>query len=119
MSVKRPQVQAGHEQLTITRQCELLQLPRASYYYQPRLDRPEDLIYKRLIDQIFLDNPCWGSRKITAWLQRQGHSIGRQRVRRYMREMGIQAIYQRPKTSAAQPEHKKYPRAGVVFLDRL
>jgi putative transposase len=62
-----------------------------------------------LIDRQYLQTPFYGSRRITAWLQTQGHIVNRKRVQRLMRLMGIEAIYQRPRTSKPAAEHRKYP----------
>src|SRR3954467_10918866 len=50
----------------------------------------------------------YGSRKMTAWLRREGHIVNRKRVRRLMRQMGLQVIWQKPNTSKPNPEHKVY-----------
>ena len=63
----------------------------------------------RLIDEQYLKNPCWGSRSMRNHLRRQGYKINRKRVQRLMREMGLEAIYPKPKTSRPHPQHKLYP----------
>ena len=62
-----------------------------------------------LIDRQFMETPYYGSRKMTAWLRRAGHVVNRKRVRRLMRQMGLQVIWQKPNTSKPNPEHKVYP----------
>jgi putative transposase len=62
-----------------------------------------------LIDRQYLRTPFYGSRRMTAWLQTQGHVVNRKRVQRLMRLMGIEAIYQRPRTSRPAAEHRIYP----------
>ena len=59
------------------------------------------------IDRQFLETPYYGSRKMTAWLRREGHIVNRKR--RLMRQMGLQVIWQKPNTSKPNPEHKVYP----------
>ena len=95
--------------LSLTRQCQLLGLSRSSLYYQPATDNTEDLALMALIDRQFLETPYYGSRKMTAWLRREGHVVNRKRVRRLMRQMGLQVIWQKPNTSKPNPEHKVYP----------
>lgn len=95
--------------LSIARQCEILGLSGSTYYYKPSDASQEQLVLMKAIDEIYLEQPSYGSRRIAKALQRQGWSIGRKRVRRLMRLMGIEAIYQRPNTSKAEPEHKVYP----------
>ena len=63
----------------------------------------------RRIDEQFLETPFYGSRQMVRHLRRQGYPIGRKRIRRLMRNMGISAIYQTPRTSKPHPEHKIYP----------
>jgi putative transposase len=98
-----------NKHLSLTRQCQLLGLSRSSLYYQPATDDTEDLALMALIDRQFLETPYYGSRKMTAWLRREGHVVNRKRVRRLMRQMGLQVIWQKPNTSQPNPEHKTYP----------
>ena len=98
-----------NKHLSLTRQCQLLGLSRSSLYYQPAPDNTEDLALMALIDRQFLETPYYGSRKMTAWLRREGHGVNRKRVRRLMRQMGLPVIWQKPNTSKPNPEHKTYP----------
>lgn len=95
--------------LSITRQCQLLSISRSGYYYRPRSAGIVNLTLMRLIDEQFLLTPYYGSRQMAYHLQRQGHKVGRHRIRRLMRLMGIAAVYQKPRTSDPHPEHKIYP----------
>lgn len=73
-----------------------------------------------LIDRQYLARPFYGSRRMTAWLNSQGHRVNRKRVQRLMRLMGLVAIYQRPNTSKAAPEHIKYPYLlGGLTINRV
>jgi putative transposase len=111
VSEKRTCVQPD-EDLSIVRQCELLSLPRSSYY-RPVSDPPkvsfEDLRLMRLIDEEYTRHPFYGSRKIKVWLQKQGWNVNRKRVQRLMRIMGIQSTAPGPRTSIPRKEHKIYP----------
>lgn len=95
------------------RQCELLKVPRSTAYYQPVAGVPDDdLVVMRLIDEIHVQYPFMGSRRITQDLQRDhGLRVNRKRVRRLMQLMGISAIYPKPKTSRAGrgPGRKVFP----------
>ena len=102
-------VNPKHPQLSITRQCRLVSIARSSFYYEGRGESPLNLRLMRLIDEQFLETPFFGSRQMTRTLRRQGYAVGRKRVRRLMRLLGLQAVYQRPKTSQPHPEHKIYP----------
>ena len=95
--------------LLFTRQCELLGLSRAALYYRPVEVSVEELELMALIDRQYLPTPFYRSRRITAWLQTQGHMVNRKRVQGLMRLMGIEAIYQRQRTSRPAPDHRIYP----------
>jgi putative transposase len=73
------------------------------------VETPEDLALMRLIDGQYTAQPVYGSRRMTAWLMRQGHEVNRKRVRRLMRLMGLEAIYPKPKLSAAGQGHRVFP----------
>jgi putative transposase len=107
--LKRSLVEAGHPQLSVCRQCELLGLARSSFYYEPASETKENLTLMRLIDEHYTACPFYGSRRWTAWLQRQGHAVNRKRVQRLMRLMGLEAIYPKPNLSAPDRQHKVYP----------
>jgi putative transposase len=102
-------IEPDHRALSVTRQCELLGLPRASYYHRPQPKPAEDRRLMQLIDETYLAFPFFGSRQMTRWLRRQGERINRKRVQRLMRVMGLEAIYQKPNLSRAQPGHRIYP----------
>jgi len=95
--------------LSVRRQCELLGLSRSSLYYEPGGEAAEDLRLMRRIDEQYTACPFYGSRRITAWLVQQGEEVNRKRVRRLMRVMGLEAIYPKPRLSAAGRGHKIYP----------
>ncbi len=94
---------------SLSRRCRLLSISRSSFYYAPKGESPENLILMRRIDELFLKYPFYGSRQMARRLRREGVHIGRHRVRRLMRLMGLQAIYQAPRTSAPHPAHRIYP----------
>ena len=101
----------GHEYVSISvkRQCELLGLPRSTYYYQAGEESEENLQLMRLIDEQYLRRPLFVSRKMALWLAQQGYEVNRKRVQRLMRLMGIEAIYRKPRTTIGNPENKVYP----------
>ena len=96
-------------ELSIVRQCQLVNISRSSFYFQAQGDSSLNLDLMRLIDEQFLQTPFFGSRQMTRWLRRQGHLVDRKRVRRLMRMMGLMPIYQAPRTSVAHPDHTVYP----------
>jgi len=85
--------------LPVTRQAELLDLSRASVYYTPRPLSDRDLGLMRRLDELHLELPFYGSRKLTRELQKEGHDVGRRHVVTLMRRMGIEVIYRKPRTS--------------------
>jgi putative transposase len=102
-------IDPDHKRLSIVRQCELVSISRASFYRPPAIESPENLALMRLIDEAFLEYPFYGARQMVRHLRRLGWCIGRKRVRRLMRKIGLAPIYQAPKTSEPHPQHKIYP----------
>jgi putative transposase len=102
-------IEPDNQQLSIVRQCELISISRSAYYGSVGDENPLNLALMRLMDEQFLQTPWYGSRQMTRHLRRLGHVVGRKRVRRLMRTMGLEAVYQRPKTTVANPEHKIWP----------
>jgi len=102
-------IEPGHRKLSIVRQCDLVRISRSSFYYEGKGESGFNLDLMRLIDEQFLETPYYGSRQMARHLRRQGYSVGRKRIRRLMRKMGLQAVYQRPRTSQPHPEHRIYP----------
>ena len=95
--------------LSLSRQCGLLSISRSSFYYVLKGESPENLALMRRIDELFLKYPFYGSRQMVRRLRREDIHVGRHRVRRLMRLMGLQAIYQAPRTSDPHPAHRIYP----------
>lgn len=103
-------IEPAHPKFSVTQQCELLGLPRSSFYYEPRPVSTEQLKLMRAIDELYLAYPFYGSRQMTRALRREGYEvIGRKRVQRLMRLMGLEAIYQKPNLSRPDAAHKIYP----------
>jgi putative transposase len=101
---KRLWIDPAYSRLSVRRQCELLGLPRSTYYYTPVGESAENLALMRRIDELHLDCAFYGSRNVAAEL-----GINRKRAQRLMRLMGIEAIY--PKRSLSRPAlgHRVYP----------
>jgi putative transposase len=95
--------------LSVAAQCRLLKVARSTLYYQPAPVDPDDLALMRRMDELYTASPFYGSRRMVAVLRRDGWTVNRKRVRRLMRVMGLEAIYQKPNTSKAHPAHKVYP----------
>ena len=101
-------ISPGHR-LPLSRQAQLLELSRSSLYYEPVPVSERDLKLMRLIDEIHLKYPDYGSRRIQDELEDMGHGVGRDHIRTLMRKMGIEAVYQKPRLSKPHPAHKIYP----------
>lgn len=97
-----------HE-LPVSRQCRLLDIGRSSYYYQVVPVSQADVDLMRVIDEIHLKYPFYGSRKVRDELKDRGFKVGRGHVRTLMQKMGIEALYQKPRLSEPHLGHKIYP----------
>jgi putative transposase len=105
--------------LTVKRQAELLDLSRSSVYYAPRPISERDLMLMRRIDELHLEAPYYGARKLAHQLKREGHEIGRRHVRTLMQRMGIEALYRKPRTSIPARGAQVYPYLlGGISIDR-
>jgi putative transposase len=102
-------VEPGHPELSVRRQCELLGLSRSTLYYEPAGESADNLRLMRLIDAEYTRHPFYGSRRMVAWLSKQGEAVNRKRVQRLMGLMGLEAIYPRPRLSAAGRGHRVFP----------
>ena len=87
----------------------MLGVSRSSIYYEPAVASPTQLEIMRLIDEQYMKTPFFGARRLQRKLRERGYNVSRRRVRRLMRLMSLDAIYQKPKTSKASPDHKKFP----------
>jgi putative transposase len=95
--------------LSVRRQCALRGLSRASRYYEPAPETAANLRLMRLLDQEYTAHPFLGSRRLTQWLLAQGEAVNRKHVQRLLRLLGLEAIYPKPKRSAAGRGHRIYP----------
>jgi putative transposase len=102
-------LEAEHGRLTVQRQCQLLGLSRSTAYYQERAESAVNLVLKHRLDELYTAWPFYGSRRMTAHLQQEGHAVNRKRVQGLMREMGLEAIYPKRSLSQPMPGHRIYP----------
>lgn len=98
-----------NKNLSIVRQCRLLDVNRASFYYEPVPDNEDTVTLMNEIQDIWERHPFYGYRRITATLRRAGYKVNNKRIQRLMSKMGLQALYPKPRLSVANAEHKKYP----------
>jgi len=106
---KRQLVEPDNDSISVSRQCELIGLPRASFYYESAGESAENLLLMRLLDEQYTRTPFYGVLKMTAWLRENGHPVNCKRVRRLLRLIGLEAIYPKPRLSLASPGHPIYP----------
>lgn len=102
-------VEKDHLGLSIRSQCSLLSMSRSSYYYRGCFLRAGDEEFLEKLDRLYLERPYYGSRRLSKELQKRGHKIGRNRVRRLMKILGIKAIYPKRRLSIRDKAHKIYP----------
>ena len=102
-------VDRADAELSVVVQCRLLEVARSSLYWRPAAVSEDDLRLMRRIDEQYLATPFYGARRMVAVLRRDGWTVNRKRVRRLMRIMRIEAIYQKPNTSRRHPDHVVYP----------
>jgi len=95
--------------LSVNRQCTLLGIARSSFYYQSRPTSADELDLLNRLDRIFTEHPVYGSRRLQVALLREGISVGRRRIRRLMRKLGLCAARPKRNTSKPHPGHKIYP----------
>ena len=102
----RAWIDPGHPKLSLGRQCRLLRVSRSSLYHKPKGESEDNRALMRRLDELFMAYPFLGSRQMVRHLHREGVRVGRHRVRRLM---GLEAIYQAPRTSRRHPAHRVYP----------
>lgn len=103
-------MEKDNSRISVRRQCELLSVARSSVNYKPVPESAEDVRARRALDELHMADPCLGSRRLVTLLDREyGIALRRKRVQRLCREMGLAAIYCRPRTSVPDAGHRKYP----------
>jgi putative transposase len=106
---RRAMVERPGVDLSVRRQCALLNLARSGVYRPKPVIGADDLALMRRIDELHLELPFYGSRRMTFELNKEGRGVNRKRVQRLLRVMGIEALVPRPGTSKPAPGHKIYP----------
>jgi putative transposase len=106
---RRAKVERTGSEVSVRRQCALLNVARSGVYRPRPEPSAEDLVLMRRIDELYLEKPFYGSRRMTFDLNEEGRGVNRKRVQRLMRLMGLEALVPRPGTSKAAPGNKIYP----------
>lgn len=114
---QRRLIEPAHPHLSIAQQCQLLSLPRSSYYYQPLGESTDNLVLMERIDKLFTERPEMGVRRMHQEISSPDNPINIKRVHRLMRLMGLEAVYQKPNLSKPAEGHQIYPYLlrGVVI----
>jgi putative transposase len=99
---KRMMIESSHAAISIRRQCDLIGLNRSTLYYRPADESPLNLHLMRLIDEQYTKTPFYGWPRMTAQLHRLGYEVNHKRVQRLMRQMGLQAVYPKPRTNSGR-----------------
>ncbi len=103
-------IATGHPEVSVERRCQLLGLPRSSYYRGPASGfRSGDLEMMQRIDKLYMEQPWMGSRSLANHITTPEAPLGRDRARRLMLVMGIESLAPQPGTSKRQPKHPVYP----------
>ena len=110
---RRQTIDSGHASLSVARQCELVAISRSGFYYRPAGETELNLGLMRLIDEQHLKTPYYGARQMARHLRREGYVVGRKRIRRLMRKMGLCAVYQRPAHDGAGGRSRGAPLSAA------
>lgn len=102
-------IEKSHSELSIVRQCELLQISRSGLYYEPVKERQENLGILRWLDEQYLNTPFYGVERLLVLLLVLGYKVNRKRLRRLMKLQGWQTLYPSPRTTSTDPKAYKYP----------
>jgi len=108
---KKQAVEPSYKKITIARQCELLGLNRSRLYYKATGETDYNEMLMKLVDEQYVKTLFYGIDKMTKWLRLEGHRVNHKRVRRLMRQMGLEAVYPHRKRGLSIPDtqHKMYP----------
>lgn len=121
LEAKRASVDPHHPRISIRRQCDLLGLNRSSYYVGDSwgTQTQENLEIMERLDRQYTAVPTYGSRRMTAWLRREGYDVNRKRIQRLMQLMGLEGLAPKPGKCKSHPEHEIYPYLlRSVSIDR-
>jgi len=102
-------IEPGNSEISIVHQCDLLDVNRSNFYYQPKPKSQENLGIMNRIDKIYTKHPYYGEPRITAQLERDGFNVNHKRTERLMKIMGIQGIVPKKNTSKKHPKHAVFP----------
>ena len=102
-------IDTEHPKIPVVRQCELLDIHRSGLYYEQVGVSAEDHELMGLLDKKYMKRPFYGVLRMKEWLETVGWCVGRGRVRRLLRQMGIEALYPKPRLSLGNKQHRRFP----------
>jgi putative transposase len=105
---RRTMIDKGIE-ISVNRQCELLEIHRSGLYYTPVPESETNLHLMRLLDEQYFKTPFYGIRKLQEFLEIKGYNVNHKKVKRLMNLIGWETIYRKPNTSWKNSEHTIYP----------
>jgi len=106
---RRAIIAPDHPDLSLRKQCQLLGLDRSGLYYEPVPESAENLRLMKLLDQRYTEHPEEGVRRMTLHLRQLGHAVNVKRVRRLLRQMGLEAFFPKRRLSIPDPAAGRYP----------
>lgn len=109
VEAKKNIIDSNNADLSVSRQCQLINLSRSSYYFKHKELEQEDYNIMHKIDEIFTEHPYYGTRRMVHVLKEEGYNLGRKKIRKYYQIMGLEAIYPKMNLSKRNQAHKVYP----------
>lgn len=109
MTARKQLIDNTDPRWSLREQCRLLGINRSNLYYQSAGESDENLKLMRLLDEQYTCTPFYGVLKMTEWLRSKGYTVNPKRIRRLLRKLGLEAIYQPPDTSKPHPDHQVFP----------
>lgn len=109
LKIRKELIETNDSQMSICRQCELLNVSRSTLYYTPSKVSDKNLEIMQKLDMLYLEDPTRGTRRMCKELRKLGYNIGRCHVRSLMRIMRLKTVYCQPRTTISDPTKYKYP----------
>ena len=109
LEMRKGLIETSDNQMSICKQCELLNVSRSTLYYTPSKASDKDLEIMQKLDMLYLEDPTRGTRRMARELRKLGYETGRCHVRSLMRIMRLKTVYCMPRTTISDPAKYKYP----------
>ena len=109
LDIRKTMIDRKKDSMSICQQCEMLSMARSTLYYTPSMANDKDLQLMKELDQLYIEDPTRGTRRMSKELKKKGYQVGRCHVRRLMQIMRLKTVYCRPRTTVIDPAKYKYP----------